>query len=916
MAASPTAAAPQSPDGPKTAWHALSIEETYGRLSTGPEGLNPEEAAARLSRFGPNTLREAGGTSPWRLLLSQFSSLLIIILLIAAAVSAFLGEGLDAVVIFAIVILSAGVGFFQERRAEQAIQALKRMAAPLAEVIRGGSHMQVPSAEVVPGDVVVLHTGDRIPADCRLTEAASLSVDEAALTGESMPVRKDTAPLRQPDLPLGDRLNMGHMATVVSYGRGRAVVVATGMETEFGRIAELIQETSAEKTPLEARLNDIGKGLAGLALAVCAAGAAMGVLKGYPVFDMFLWGVSLAVAAVPEALPAVVTGALAIGARRMARRHAVVKRLPAVETLGSTTVICTDKTGTLTRNEMTVRKAWASGRLYDVGGTGYDPRGAISLEGRELAPAAERALRLLAEIGLNCNDASLRRQDSSWRIVGDPTEGALLTFAHKLGLAERCGRDFEVPFESERKRMSVVCPTEAGFTVYTKGAPEAILACCTHIMIEGEPVPLSAQEIARVAAVAEGLAAEALRVLGFAFREVAERPGELPEEVERELVFAGLQAMLDPPREEVKAAIARCLAAGIKPVMVTGDHRSTAAAIARELGLLREGLEVVSGEELARMSDAELAGRVEDIAVYARVSPEHKLRIVNAFKERGEVVAMTGDGVNDAPALKRADIGIAMGITGTDVTKEAADMILTDDNFATIVAAVEEGRAIYDNIKKYLVFLLSCNIAEVAVLVGAFFLGLPLPLIAIQILWVNLTTDGLPALALGVDPADPGIMARPPRRQEEPVFDRQVVVLIGVIAAWITAVLLPLFNHYVTANPAALKQTGAVVIKAQTVVFASMILFELANAYNCRSVRFSAFKAGVFGNRWLNPAVLISAGLMFVVIQVPALDEVFHTSILAGRDWALVVPLSLTIIPVVEGAKWTLVRLYGSSGTA
>ncbi len=894
-------------------WHTLSAEDAFRRLASGPQGLSPEEATRRLSEYGPNALREAKGASWVDILLSQFTSLLIIILIVAAVVSAFLGEALDAAVILAIVVISAAVGFLQEWRAEKAIEALKRMAAPKADVIREGEHVQVPSAEVVPGDVLVLQTGDRLPADCRIFEAASLKVDEAALTGESVPVRKQTQPLERPEASLGDRVNIGYMATAVTYGRGRGVVIATGMDTEFGRIAELLEEVVQEKTPLEGRLDTIGRWLAGLAVAVCAAGAGVGVYKGYPLLDMFLWGVSLAVAAVPEALPAVVTGALAIGASRMAKRQAIVKRLPAVETLGGTTVICTDKTGTLTRNEMTVRRAWAAGRLYEVGGTGYEPRGAVRLAGQEVDPASKPALRLLAEIGLQCNDAALRLEEGAWRLSGDPTEGALVALARKAGLQERCPRVTEAPFESERKRMSVVCAgPEGGFITYTKGAPEAVLACCTHIITEeGGRRPLAAEDRAEVMAVAEGLAGEALRVLGFALRRTEKKPPDSPEEMERRLTFAGLQAMIDPPREEVKGAIARCLAAGIKPVMVTGDHRSTATAIARELGQLRPGQQVVSGEELDRLSDEELYERVEDIAVYARVSPEHKLRIVAAFKKRGEVVAMTGDGVNDAPALRRADIGIAMGITGTDVTKEAGEMILADDNFATIVAAVEEGRAIYDNIKKYLIFLLSCNLAEIIVLVGAFFVGLPLPLIALQILWVNLTTDALPALALGVDPPDPGLMARPPRRQEENVFSRRVLILIGVISAWISVVLLPLFAWYLAANPDGLVGKEAILVKGQTIVFATLILFELFNAYNCRSESYSLFRVGVFRNRWLQPAVAISAGLMLVVIQVPALDELFHTALLNSFDWLVVVPLSLSIIPVVELTKWLLGRLGG-----
>ncbi|MFH0811170.1 MAG: cation-translocating P-type ATPase [Pseudomonadota bacterium] len=885
-------------------WHNLTPLTTFQDLESAPEGLTSEEAARRLQQFGPNVLREAKGTSALRRLLSQFSSLLVVSLVIAAVVSALLGEVIDAVVIFAVVLLSGGMGFLQEWRAERAIAALKRMAAPQADVVRDGRHVKVPSAELVPGDVLILQTGDRIPADCRIIEAASLKIDESALTGESAPAGKAPDRLEREDLPLGDRGNMGYMATIITYGRGRGLVVATGMNTEFGHIAKMIQDVPSEKTPLEARLDAIGKGLALIALAACLGGASLGVAKGYPVLDMFLWGVSLAVAAVPEALPAVVTGALAIGAKRMARRHAVVKRLPAVETLGGVTVICSDKTGTLTRNEMTVRGLWAAQRLYDVSGAGYAPQGDFHSAGATVDPASDAVLRRLAEVGLQCNDATLTQEGSSWRLTGDPTEGALVALARKAGLGARCSRVSEAPFDSERKLMSVVCPEEGGYATYTKGAPEAVLARCTHIVIgEGHCQTLSPETRRDVLQTAERMAGDALRVLGFAFRRTATPPESTPEEMERELTFVGLQAMMDPPREEAKEAIARCRSAGIKPVMITGDHQTTAAVIARELGLLRQGDEIVSGEDLDRMSDDELERRIHAIAVHARVSPEHKLRIVNAFKKRGEVVAMTGDGVNDAPALKRADIGVAMGITGTDVTKEAGDMILADDNFATIVAAVEEGRAIYDNIRKYLIFLLSCNIAEIVILVGAFFVGLPLPLIAIQILYVNLSTDGLPALALGVDPPAPGIMTRPPRLRHEAVFDRRAIILMAVIAAWMGAVLLSLFAYYLPLDP-----SGATLLKAQSAMFAGMILFELFNAFNCRSDRQSGFKVGFFGNKWLNAATLWEMGLLLMLVEIPALQRIFHTTGLTWRDWLVVVPLALTIIPVVETAKWALNR--------
>ena len=773
----------------------------------------------------------------------------------------------------------------------------------------------------MPGDIVVLRTGDKVPADCRLIEEMNLRLDEAPLTGESKPVKKWVPPLEKSDVAVADRKNMVYTATVITYGHGKGVVTSTGMNTEFGKIATMIQEVEEEETPLKKRLDVVGKWLGIFSLIICGIAGTIGIIKGHGVLEMFIWGVSLAVAAVPEALPAVVTGALSIGVSKMAKKNAIVRKLPAVETLGCTTVICSDKTGTLTKNEMTVRRIYANGKMFEVTGVGFQPEGEYLFDGNRVNPKDDFQLSLMAKISTLCNDVYLHKTETGWAIIGDPTEGALLVSAIKAGVdAEELRKSFprigEVPFESERKRMSTIHSFDEMKVAYIKGAPEIVLDLSTHLLKDGKIIPLTEEERGNILKVNEQMASDALRVLGLTYRHL---PGDLneysPETVEKELVFVGLQGMIDPPRDEVIAAMKQCKEAGIKAIMITGDHKLTAVAVAKELGQLqeREGNKprVLTGLELDRMSDQQLEDVIEDIVVYARVSPEHKLRIVDAFKKKGEVVAMTGDGINDAPALKRADIGVAMGITGTDVTKEASSMVLADDNFASIVAAVEEGRAIYDNIKKYLVYLISCNIAEILILGGSFFIGLPLPLVAIQILWVNLTTDGLPALALGVDPPDPNIMKRPPRDPQESVFNRRIIALMGVMALNITFLIVPIFfwylksgGYYEAGVSEAMKE--GILLKGQTMVLAMMIIFELVNAYNNRSDRYSLFKVGFFKNKWLNWSILSSAVLAVIVIQVPALDQVFHTSYLNAKDWVIVIAATLTIFPVVEITKWVL----------
>jgi Ca2+-transporting ATPase len=888
----------------------MPVEHVLKQLETSPEGLTREEAARRLERFGPNTLKEEKRISPWAIFLGQFKNFLIILLIIATVISLLLGETLDAIVIFAIVVASAVLGFYQEFRAEKALQALKAMASPTASVLRQGEEMEIPSAEVVPGDIMLLTAGDRMPADGHLILSANVRVDEASLTGESTAVEKDAASILPADTGIGDRRNMVFAATVMTYGRARAVVTGTGMETEFGRIAKLLQEVEEEPSPLAEKMDFIGKRLGVACLIVATAVMGLGIVRGNPILEMFIWGVSLAIAAVPEALAAVVTGALAIGVQRAARRKAIVRRLPAVETLGCTTVICSDKTGTLTKNEMTIRQIYVGGQVLEVTGVGFEPKGAFMADSQPVDPLANPTLKRLLVGGALCNDASLIQNNGSWRIKGDPTEGALVVAAAKAkldvaGLQNLWPRVGEIPFESERKRMSTVHQEASGpLIAFVKGAPELILERCTHWERDGQREPLAPERSREIQEANNRMAQGALRVLGVAYRSVAKpSPSYTPDLLEVELTFLGLVGMIDPAREEVKQAIHHCREAGIRSVMVTGDHKLTAAAIARELGLLggdgNAERRVLEGRELDRMTEEELAEIVEDVAVYARVSPEHKMKIVGAWKSRRHVVAMTGDGVNDAPALKRADIGVAMGITGTDVTKEASDMVLMDDNFATIVAAVEEGRIIYDNIKKYLVYLLSANIGEILVLGFAGLAGLPLPLLALQILWVNLTTDGPPALALGVEPPEPDLMRRPPRAAEEPVFTNAMYVAMFGMGLIMFFGLIPVFYVYWQAEG---------VTKAQTMVLVSMILFELFRAFSCRSMRFTVWQLGVFTNRWLILATVVSGLMMVAVIYIPSWAMAFHTVPLGLGDWDTALLVGGGGFLLVELGKWIAAR--------
>ena len=875
-------------------WHILSAADVCSRLQSTPAGLTGAEAARRLTEYGPNELHAAQPISPWTLLFAQFKNVLIVILLAATTLSAFLGHGVEAVAITVIVLFAVLLGFVQEYRAERAIEALRQMAAPTATVLRDGEETEVPARELVPGDVVVLRTGNRIPCDARLIEAANLQIQEAALTGESVPVEKHVASLSNRELALGDRKNMAFAGTVVTYGRGRAMVVATGMTTEFGKIAQMLQTVETGKTPLQENLDKLGHTLARAAFVVVAIIVALGLFRGQPFVEMLVFGIALAVAVVPEALPAVVTISLAIGVQRLVKRRALIRRLSAVETLGSTSVICSDKTGTLTKDEMTVRRLHVGGHLLEVSGEGYEPLGQFSRAGVTLESHAP--LERLLQAAALASDAHVvySEADSRWYVKGDPTEGALVVAAAKAGLKKvdldaQFPRVNEIPFASETKRMTTLHSMGEDVVAFTKGAPEVILASCERQWTADREAPFDAASRKVVLEAVIQWASEGLRVLA-----VAAKAGATLENAERDMTFLGLVGMIDPPRPEAKAAIQTCERAGIRVVMITGDHASTAQAVARELGVLKTR-RVTSGAELEAMSDAEFEREVENIEVYARVSPAHKLRVVTALQKKGHIVAMTGDGVNDAPVLKKADIGIAMGITGTDVAKEAAAMILTDDDFASIVAAVEEGRGIFSNIKKYLMFLLSSNIGEIGLMGGAMLLGLPLPLTAVQILYVNLATDGLPALALALDPPEPDLMRRKPGNPRKGIFTRPVVTLMMVGGVWSMLANLSLFAWALN--------SGRSAAQAMTMTFVSLVLIQFVKAYNYRSDRLSVLNRP-FANTWLNWAILWELVLLLVIVYLPFLHTAFGTFSLPVVDWAIVVGLALTISPVLEVAKW------------
>ncbi len=887
-----------APEPASPPWHALSIEDTVSRLQSSPSGLTQAEADRRLCEHGVNELQAAQAVSAWTLLASQFKNVLIVSLLIATVLSLLLGEEVEAIAIAVIVLFAVILGFFQEYRAERAIEALREMAAPSAKVIRDGEEIEAPARQLVPGDVILLRAGDRVPGDARLLEAVNLKVDEAALTGESVSVEKTAAPLADAEPALGDRTSMTYAGTTATYGRGRGIIVGTGMNTEFGRIARMLQTVETGKTPLQENLDKVGTVLATAALGIVIAIVALGIFRGQPFFEMVIFGIALAVAVVPEALPAVVTISLAIGVKRMVRRHALMRRLAAVETLGTTSFICSDNTGTLTKNEMTARKIFAAGETFGISGAGYEPRGAFLRGGSAVEPP-EAFVKLLSAATLASDAHVVRKEpEGRWHVRGDPTEGAMVVAAAKAGLEKtdldaRCPRVSEIPFTSERKRMTTIHESPEGPVACSKGASEIILESCTRWLAAEGVRELDAR--GREAILQEGrqMAREGLRVLA-----IASKAGAGPEDAENEMTFLGLVGMSDPPRPEARAAIETCERAGIKPVVITGDHPLTAEAVAHELGLLKTG-RLMTGPELEAMTDEEFERIVEDVEVYARVSPAHKLRVVTALQARGHVVAMTGDGVNDAPALKKAEIGIAMGISGTDVTKEAAAMTLIDDNFASIVAAVEEGRGIFGNIKKYLMYLLSSNIGEAGLMAGAAIAGLPLPLTAVQILYVNLATDGLPALALAVDPPEPDLMSRKPRRPRAGIFTRPIVALMMIGGLWSTLVNLGLFVWAL--------ESGRGLREAMTMTFVSLVLIQFFKAYSFRSDRHSIVNRP-FANKWLNLAIIWEIALLCVIVYLPVLHEPVGTFSLPVEDWAIVTGISATVIPLLEAGKWMVRR--------
>ncbi|MBX5435920.1 MAG: calcium-translocating P-type ATPase, SERCA-type [Alicyclobacillaceae bacterium] len=871
-------------------WHSLAAKDCLALLESSPQGLSEDEVAERRRRYGPNQLVEGRKVSLLTVFLNQFRDFMIVVLIVATLISGLLGEYTDAITIIAIIILNGVLGFVQEVRAERSLAALKELTAPVARVRRVGVVQTVPARELVPGDVILLEGGDRVPADGRILHASGLDVEESALTGESVPVTKQAGAYVDPVSNLGDRVNMVYMGTLVTRGKAEVLVTATGMNTEMGKIAGMMQESEETLTPLQKRLDQLGKVLVWLALGITLLVVVTGVLHGQPLYHMFLAGVSLAVAAIPEGLPAIVTIALALGVQRMIKRNAIVRKLPSVETLGCATVICSDKTGTLTQNRMTVQRVWADGEWFRVSGSGYDPVGEFVLGDQPIQPLRRPALKAVVEIGALCNNAQLTAVPAEeggerWQAQGDPTEAALLVMAKKAGFEQEAAgfeRIDEIPFDSERKLMSVVVRRGSDVLLLVKGAPDVLLGRCTRILTGGREEPLSSGLKKRVLAANEEMASHALRNLAFAYRRLKSAEAvKVERDTETDLVFAGMVGMMDPPREEVYEAIRKCHRAGVRTVMITGDHHQTAIAIARQLNILREGGRTLTGQELDAMSDEELARVTGQAAVYARVTPEHKLRIVRALQSQGEIVAMTGDGVNDAPAIKQADIGIAMGQAGTDVAKEASALVLADDNFATIVAAVEEGRGIYDNIKKFIRYLLASNVGEIITMFVAMLAGLPLPLLPIQILWINLVTDGLPAIALGVDPAEKDIMDRPPRRVDEGIFARGLGVKILSRGILIGVITLAVFVLSLRLNPGDLA-------RAQTMAYATLTMTQFILVFDCRSVEGGILKRNPLENRWLLLAVLSSVALFLLTLYVPGIAKVFRTVPLGVREWVVV----------------------------
>lgn len=882
-------------------WYNKKPAEIEKELSTHVEnGLSSQEANNKLSEYGKNALEEEKGRSYFAKLMDQFKDPMIIILLAASIVSAIVGQIEDSIIIVAIIVIMALLSLYQEGKAEESIKALQKMASPHAKVKRDGKIVEIASEDLVPGDIVILETGNIVPADLRLFESANLKIDESSLTGESVPVEKDANLNYDGVVEIGDRENMAFSSTIVSYGHGEGIVIATGKYTEIGKIATSIQSLEDEQTPLQKRLAGLSKTLGLVTVGICALVFLVGVLYKKPLLDMFMTSVSLAVAAIPEGLPAIVTIVLSLGMNKMAKKNAIVKRLLAVETLGTTTVICSDKTGTLTQNEMTAVKSFVDGVEMDITGTGYGPIGNFLKDTKEISIEDVQSLDLFAHIASLTNDASLVKDNDTYNMIGDPTEGALLTMAEKLSInKEEANKTYpriaEIPFDSDRKMMTTFHNNFMGYNTvsFTKGAPDIILDKCNRILLNGEVIELNDELRKEVFDKNIEFARQALRVLAFAYKSYDEMPKDIStENIENNMIFVGLVGMIDPSRPEAKLAIKECKDAGIIPVMITGDYLETAFAIGKDLGIVEREDQVIMGKELNNLSPEEIREVVKHKRVFARVSPQNKVQIVTAFKENGEIVAMTGDGVNDAPAIKKADIGISMGITGTDVAKNTSDVILTDDNFATIVHSVEEGRIIYANIKKFISFLLSCNIGEILIVLIAILLNLEEPFVPIQLLWLNLVTDSFPALALGVEKGEEDIMDQPPRDPDEPILDKHSAILIGLQSVAITIATLGAYFY-------GLKHYGTDINGARTVAFATLILSELLRSYSVRSTKHTVFHIGIFSNKKLVIGTAISTILMLIVIYLPGLNDLFYTVPLGLKEWSVILPLSF--LPFIVG---------------
>lgn len=878
----------------------LSVEDSLNNFNTTKDGLTSEEARKRLAEDGPNQLKEEDKTSLLQKLWAQFADFMVIILIFASIISFIAGEKTDAIVILAIIIINAFLGVYQEGKAEKSLESLKQITSPEAKVYRDGQIKIIDASEIVKGDIINVEAGDIIPADVRWIYSSNLQVEESSLTGESVPVDKDAREMLEGEVSLGDRINSGYMGTIVTYGNAIGLVTATGHLTEIGQIATMLKSYEDDQTPLQKQLNEMGKFIGIGTLVICALIFGLGLLQGEELLDMLLISISLAVAAVPEGLPAIVTIVLSIGMNRMVEKNAIVKKLLAVETLGAITYICSDKTGTLTENQMTVKKLYVDGKIIDVTGTGYEPKGELLLDEKPITTGEIGDLETLLVGSVLANDALLDKNEEGYSIIGDPTEGALITLGEKANypkkeLNENYPRIEEIPFDSDRKMMTTVHSNyvEGEYISFTKGAPDIVIDRCKYISQDGKVLEFTEERKAQVLEANSGFSRLALRVLAVAYKLNEEIP-EIDESLEEDLVFVGLIAMMDPARKEAKVAIEECKNAGIIPVMITGDYKETAFQIAKELKIAEDISQVMEGKELDNISDKELKNIVEKVRVYARVSPKHKVRIVDALKTNGEVVAMTGDGVNDAPALKRADIGVAMGITGTDVAKDTSELILTDDNFSTIVGAVEEGRIIYSNIKKFVYFLLSCNLGEVLMVFLAMMLKMPVPLIPIQLLWTNLVTDSFTALALGVEKGDPDIMDEKPRDPKASIIDKPMIIKIAIQGILIAGVTLFAFNYGLQKYP-----LEGDLYKARTFAFVTLINAELLRAYSSRSDHASLLEIGLFSNKELVMATALGFGLLLVVVYVPFLEPIFHTFDLSLSEFLFT--LRLAIIPPIVG---------------